>query len=55
MKILSENIEKHQGLLNLDHETNPNSYRELMPWFCKENQKLMHAISYDLVYREFIQ
>lgn len=50
---MAQNIEKHKGLLNLSHETNPYSYEELMPWFSDENRMLIRAVGYDLVYSKF--
>uniref|UniRef100_A0A915DK78 Phospholipid/glycerol acyltransferase domain-containing protein n=1 Tax=Ditylenchus dipsaci TaxID=166011 RepID=A0A915DK78_9BILA len=52
---LSANIVKHKGLINLKHETNPFSYRELVPWhnFVDEpmERMLIRAVGYDAVYQ----
>ncbi|KAI1700141.1 acyltransferase domain-containing protein [Ditylenchus destructor] len=55
LEALRQNIERHNGLINLKHETNPNSPRELMPWHHAieepEDRMLIRAVGYDAAYR----
>ncbi|KAI1702794.1 acyltransferase domain-containing protein [Ditylenchus destructor] len=55
LEALRRNIERHNGLINLKHETNPNSPRELMPWHHAieepEDRMLIRAVGYDAAYR----